>query len=143
MPENRQYFDVYFPESSVTAGSRYFFFKSLENTELGGAVKSVLSSKINSITPDNDEGLEIIRGAMDFLKVMIENEQQNEREYFMTNIANNDKLTPGIRKRCSDLLSTGSTIDYIGFINMINEYYTGINDYKKNLDYESNHLTKL
>ena len=74
MPENRQYFGVYFPEPSVTTGSRYFFFKSLENTELGGAVSSVLSSNINSIKPDNDEGLEIIKGAMDFLKAMIENE---------------------------------------------------------------------
>lgn len=143
MPENKQYFNVYFPENSVTTGSRYFFFQSLEGTELGSAVKSVLASNLNSITPDNDEGLEIIRGAMDFLKAMIENEQQNEREYFMTNIANNDKLTPGIRKRCSDILSTEGAIDYIGFINMINEYYTGLNDYKKNLEYESKRLTKL
>lgn len=74
MPENRQYFNVYFPENSVTTGSRYFFFKSLEGTELEGPVKGVLSSKLNSITPDNDEGLEIIKGAMDFLKAMIENE---------------------------------------------------------------------
>ncbi len=74
MSENRQYFNVYFPENSVTTGSRYFFFKSLEGTELGGIVKNVLSSHIKSITPDNDEGLEIIRGAMDFLKAMIENE---------------------------------------------------------------------
>ena len=74
MPESRQYFNVYFPENSVTTGSRYFFFKSLEGTELGSAVKGVLASKLDSITPDNDEGLEIIRGAMDFLKAMIENE---------------------------------------------------------------------
>ena len=80
---------------------------------------------------------------MDFLKAMIENEQQNEREYFMTNIANNDKLTPGIRKRCSDILSTKGAINYIEFINMINEYYTGLDNYKKNLDYESKRLTKL
>ncbi len=143
MPENKQYFDVYFPESSVTTGSRYFFFKSLEGTELGNAVKSVLASNLNSITPDNDEGLEIIKGAMDFLKAMIENEQKNEREYFITNIANNDKLTPGIRKRCSDILSTEGTIDYVAFINMINEYYTGLDNYKKNLEYESKRLTKL
>ena len=143
MPESRQYFNVYFPENSVTTGSRYFFFKSLEGTELGSAVKGVLASKLDLITPDNDEGLEIIRGAMDFLKAMIENEQQNEREYFMTNIANNDKLTPGIRQRCSDILSTEGTIDYIAFINMINEYYTGLDNYKKNLEYESKRLTKL
>lgn len=143
MPETRQYFNVYFPENSVTTGSRYFFFQSLEGTELGSAVEKILTSNLNSITPDNDEGLEIIRGAMDFLKAMIENEQQNEREYFMTNIANNDKLTPGIRKRCSDILSAEGTIDYIGFINMINEYYTGLDAYKKNLKYESERLTKL
>jgi len=61
----------------------------------------------------------------------------------MANIANNDKLTPGIRKRCSDILSTEGTIDYIAFINMINEYYTGLDGYKKNLEYESKRLTKL
>ena len=116
MELNRDYFGVYFPESSVSVGSRYFFFRSLEGTELGGAVSNILASNLNKITPDNDEGLKVIDGAMSFLKTMIENEQSNEKEYYMINIVNNDKLPNSMRQECNTLLSNTS-IDYIKFIN--------------------------
>ena len=129
---NAQYFGVNFPESSVSVGSRYFFFNSLANTELGNAVDSILSSNLNKISPDNDEGLQIIEGAMSFLQEMIESEQANEKEYYTINIINNNKLPESMRKECSTLFENDS-IDYIKFINLINSYYYGLENYKKNL----------
>ena len=142
MIENRQYYDVYFPEQSVSVGSRYFFFKSLADTELGNAVNNILSSNLNKITPKNDEGLQIIEGAMAFLEKMIESEQANEKEYYTINIVNNNKMPESIRKECETLFSSTS-LDYIKFINLINTYYDGIENYKKNLEYESTRLHKL
>ena len=139
---NAQYFGVNFPESSVSVGSRYFFFNSLANTELGNAVDSILSSNLNKISPDNDEGLQIIEGAMSFLQEMIESEQANEKEYYTINIINNNKLPESMRKECSTLFENDS-IDYIKFINLINSYYDGLENYKKNLEYESTRLHKL
>lgn len=142
MDLDNQYFGVYFPEPQVSVGSRYFFFKSLENTELGGAVSGVLSSHLNKIQPDNDEGLQIVGGAMAFLKAMIENEQANEKAYYRMNIIDNDKLPQAMRDECSSLFDQ-NVLDYINFINLINKYYDGVDNYKNNLTYESTRLHKL
>lgn len=104
--DNRQYYNVYFPSPSVSVGQRFFFFSSLKDTELGNAVSGILQSQLNQIKPDNDEGLKIIRGAMDFLAAMIENERANEIEYYTTNIVNNTDLPDDLRTQCQTLFST-------------------------------------
>lgn len=140
--DNRQYYNVYFPSPSVSVGQRFFFFSSLKDTELGNAVSGILQSQLNQIKPDNDEGLKIIRGAMDFLAAMIENERANEIEYYTTNIVNNTDLPDDLRTQCQTLFST-QPLDYIEFINLINKYYDGVENYKQNLKYELQRLKKL
>ena len=140
--ENRQYYDVYFPYASVDVGQRFFFFNSLANTKLGGDVYKILNSNINQVKVDNDEGLSIINGAMDFLYKMIEDEKKNEQEYYTINIINNEKLPSSLRNKCKTLFSNDS-FNYVDFINIINEYYTGLDNYKQNLNYESTRLHKL
>ena len=143
MAKNRDYFDVYFPEPSVSSSSRYFFFNSLRDTQLGGAVMNVLNSYGNQLDFSNKdtEGYQIITNAMNFLKRMIEAEQDNERNYFTINIINNNKLPQELREECQKAL--GGVIDYKKFINTINEYYDGTLTYKKNLAFEIKRLTEL
>lgn len=137
------YFDMYFPKSSVSSSDRFFFFNSLRGTELGAAVESVLSSHAEQVNfKDKDsEGFQIIQNAMNFLKQMIEAEQDNERDYFTINIINNNKLPQELREECQKAL--GGVIDYKKFINTINEYYDGTLTYKKNLAFEIKRLTEL
>ena len=137
------YFDMYFPKSSVSSSDRFFFFNSLRGTELGAAVESVLSSHAEQVNfKDKDsEGFQIIQNAMNFLKQMIEAEQDNERNYFTINIINNNKLPQELREECQKAL--GGVIDYKKFINTINEYYDGTLTYKKNLAFEIKRLTEL
>lgn len=140
----RDYFDVYFPSPSVSSSSRYFFFNSLRGTELGAAATSVLNSNINSLDFKNkdSEGFQIITNAMNFLKSMIEAEQQNELSYFTINIINNTKLPDQLRQECKKAFN-GTSINYKDFINTINEYYDGAIAYKKNLEFEINRLNQL
>ena len=141
---NRDYFDVYFPEPSISSSSRYFFFESLRNTKLGTAVVSVLNEHRDEVDFENDdsEGFEIITNAMNFLKSMITAEQANEKEYFNINIINNNKLPQQMREDCKQAIS-GASIDYKNFINIINEYYDGAQAYKKSLEFEIRRLTQL
>ena len=73
---NRDYFDMYFPKSSVSSSDRYFFFNSLHGTELGAAASGVLNSGRDSVNFKNkdSEGFQVITNAMNFLKSMIEAE---------------------------------------------------------------------
>ena len=138
------YFDMYFPKSSVSSSDRFFFFNSLRGTELGAAVESVLSSHAEQVNfKDKDsEGFQIIQNAMNFLKQMIEAEQINEKEYFTINILHNNKLPQQLRDDCKKAIG-GANIDYKKFINLINEYYDGAVAYKKNLEFEIRRLSEL
>jgi hypothetical protein len=44
---DRDYFDVYFPEPSVSSSSRYFFFNSLRDTQIGAAATGVLNEHMD------------------------------------------------------------------------------------------------
>lgn len=154
------YYSVFFPNQQVSVKQRYFFFNSLLNkTESKGRqypgqeLSKRFYDVLNKGTRDELEikkdktGLTIMQQALNFLKETIQYEQKQEYKYFETHIKNNTKMPEGIKKKLNGYIIQDRDgflqIDYLNFINWINIFYNGLEEYKFNLNYENERLIKV
>ena len=142
------YYSVFFPDSTVDTGSRFFFFSTLLSTpgepgELGAAAQSVVMSGLGAAGQIyDDQGNVIIQQALEFLAKTIEYERQQEIAFFQEHIGANNNLTDKMKSELMSMVS-GDSIDYFKFIALINVFFQGANEFKQNLDYEYNRLQEF
>lgn len=138
----RQYHGVFFPHPSFDVGQRFFFFNSLLNkpeaSELTSSVISSIAKITDSFTDKNNEGLSLVDEALAFLKQMTDFSRQQEIEYFK-----NLKNLPSQLEECFEAISDSESFDYLHFINLINQYYSGLGKYQNLISYEKNRLEEL
>lgn len=156
MPKKRANYAVYYPRSQFDLGQRFFFFTSLfdkphphgRNQKSGADLASEVVEVLAGDTLGGQnlteimEGGTIINQAMNFLKNTIEQERKNEQEYFSKHITNS-KLPEEIKQELSNCFNSDGSVDYLKFISLINVYYIGMENFKKELTYESARLDEL
>lgn len=147
-------FKVFFPNEEVNVNQRFFFFNSLKNKnndetpQLVNQVLGILNTGESLFNQsDNDsEGLTLIEQALAFLKNTINFERAQEIDYFKEHILNNPNIPEELSKQfenCYTITNESLEIDYINFINVINKFYLGSEEYKDNLKYETDRLNEL
>lgn len=154
------YYSVFYPKQKISVKDRYFFFTSLmDKTESKGRQYPgrVLGERVNELLQNgareelenkqNNEGLTVIQQALSFLKETIHFEQEQEIKYYETHIKNNQKMPEGIKKKLNEFVTRNQDgfleIDYLNFINWLNIFYNGLEEYKYNLNYENERLTEV
>ena len=156
MPKKRANYAVYYPRSQFDLGQRFFFFTSLfdkphphgRNQKSGEDLASEVVNVLGGDTLGGQnlseimEGGTIINQAMNFLKNTIEQERKNEQEYFSKHITNS-KLPEEIKQELSSCFNSDGSVDYLKFISLINIYYIGLENFKKELTYEHARLDEL
>lgn len=159
MPKpTRKYYNVHYPYLNVNTWQRFFFFNSLENkTNTTGAgysgqrlaytVTDLIKGGLNQLTEKKEEnGLTIIDNAMNYLKQTIDYERKQEKKYFTDKILNNEEIPNFLKEKlkgCFQEEDDGLIIDYATFINIINNFYSGLESYKRNLFYEQDRIREL
>lgn len=151
-------YGVFYPYKYFNPGQRFFFFNSLINKSSGrGRTGSNLAEEVteylygenlnNLTTVKNNEGYTLMEQSMNFLKQIIEREKKQERLYFETHIKNNKQLPSNIRKKLQSCFSdeeNGSfSIDYLNFIQLINLFYSDIDNYTYILKSETERLHEV
>lgn len=152
--KNRPYYNVYFPLTAPTVGKRFFFFDTLTWTknndqanQLSGDAENLILGGIKNIYKQDKKGqlkgTAIINNAMTFLKQTIEYEKKQEYEYFKQHIEEDTALKK-IFSQCFTISNNSIiSVNYLQFINVINEFYKGAEEYKYNLKYETERLREL
>lgn len=157
MARGAEYFDVFFPYSSVQVGQRFFFFNSLfEKSKilnsgqtvstyaplLAYSAQKIINNGLNKLEQPNNNDTTIMEQALQFLKDMANHQAAEEKAFFTKKVSGNDEITTILRDKlmaCYD----GDTIDYLNFIKFINEFYQGGEEFKDILAQETSRLNDL
>lgn len=109
-----------------------------EASELTSSVISLISKTGDLLTDKNDQGLSSIDQALNFLKQMADFAKKQEIDYFL----GLKDLPKKLHDKLSDITNKNN-FDYFSFINLINEYYSGLSNYQQLLKYEQTRLATL
>ena len=129
---------------NVNFGRQFFFFESLRDREIEEA--QVLAQKVDNVlnqsfirkTPNNAKYFAQITNAYNFLKAAAENERKEEIAFF-TKALKNPNLNPKFVEDAQAVLNK-QPLDYLAFINLINQAVDAEHKYQLLLQKESERL---
>ena len=108
------YYNVHFPDLSVSSKQRFFFFDSLytkqdnhfgpniAGEEIAEQVNNIIQSGLQNLNKKNDkDGKTIITQSLDFLQKLIQSSQKDEMNWLKQHIFNNKEIPDQLREKIS------------------------------------------